>query len=101
MKGMLSWLRVASRSGAACMLWLSDREETKHKALAGLRSEGASITRCCSCALAASPGVQLCILHMGLDFMLSLPAMCRCSRATPFPPPLAVRTRLLRLVEAH
>eukprot|EP00971_Amphidinium_carterae_P241305 4791276-Amphidinium_carterae.1 len=73
----------------------------KYKALAGLRSEGASITRCCSCAFAASPGVQLCILYMGLDFRLSLPAMCRCSRATPFPPPLVVRTGLLRLVEAH
>eukprot|EP00971_Amphidinium_carterae_P226549 4493530-Amphidinium_carterae.3 len=83
MKSMLSWLRVASRNGAACMIWLSDRAETK--ALAGLRSEGVSITRCCSCAFAASPGVQLCILHMGLHFnMLSLLAMCRCSQATLF-----------------
>eukprot|EP00971_Amphidinium_carterae_P170076 3369934-Amphidinium_carterae.1 len=80
---MLSWLRIVSRSGAAFMQWLPDCAENKYKALAGLRSEGALLTRCCSCAFAGAPGVQLCVLHMGLELVQYLPPFCHCARATP------------------
>eukprot|EP00971_Amphidinium_carterae_P276272 5482460-Amphidinium_carterae.1 len=58
MRSMLSWFSVVSRNGPAFMLWLSDRAENKYKALAGLcsdTSEGALLTRCCSCPFAAAP----------------------------------------------